>query len=106
VLAALAAWLLALRIVRPLDDLGRAVERIVREGDLTQHIEVSREDEIGRLGAAFAQLVSRLREVPQSLRESVEALSAEVARLDRSARDQNERVSRQAAALQETQVTA
>jgi len=104
--AALAAWLLSRRMVRPIEALNAAVERIVRDGDLTQQIEVSREDEIGRLGAAFAQLVAKLREVPQSLRESVEALSAEVARLDRAAHDQNERVSRQAAALQEAHVTA
>ena len=106
VLAALAAWLLSQRMVRPLDALGAAVERIVRDGDLTQQIEVSGHDEIGRLAASFAQLVTKLREVPRSLRESVLALSEEVARLDRAARDQNERVARQAAALQEAHVTA
>jgi methyl-accepting chemotaxis protein len=105
-LAALAAWLLSQRIARPLDALGAAVERIVRDGDLTQEIEVSRHDEIGRLAASFAQLVTKLREVPRSLRESVVALSEEVARLDGAARDQNERVARQAAALQEAHVTA
>jgi len=105
-LAALAAWLLSQRMVRPLDALGVAVERIVRDGDLTQQIEVSRHDEIGRLAASFAQLVTKLREVPRSLRESVQALSEEIARLEGAARDQNERVARQAAALQEAHVTA
>jgi methyl-accepting chemotaxis protein len=104
--AALAAWLWSLRMVRPLDALGAAVERIVQDGDLTQRIEISRQDEIGRLGSAFSQLVAKLREVPQSLRESVEALSVEVARLDKATQDQNERVSRQAAALQQAHVTA
>ena len=106
VVAVLAAWLLSRRMVRPLEALGAAVERIVREGDLAQEIEVSRDDEIGRLAASFSQLVTKLREVPQSLRESAVALSAEVARLDRAANEQNERVSRQAAALQQAQVTA
>jgi methyl-accepting chemotaxis protein len=106
VAAALAAWLLSRRMVRPLEALGAAVERIVREGDLAQEIEVSRNDEIGRLAASFSQLLAKLREVPQSLRESVEALSAEVARLDRAASEQNERVAQQAAALQQAQVTA
>ena len=105
-LAALAAWLLSQRMARPLEALGAAVERIVRDGDLTQEIQVSRHDEIGRLAASFAQLVTKLREVPRSLRESVLALSAEVARLDGAAHDQNERVARQAAALQEAHVTA
>ncbi len=106
VLAALGAWLLSRRMVLPLNALGAAVERIVRDGDLTQQIEIVRDDEIGRLAASFAQLVTKLREVPRSLRESVVALSEEVARLDKAARDQNERVTRQAAALQEAQVTA
>jgi len=104
--AALAAWLLSRTLVRPLNALGDAVERIVREGDLTQQIDISGNDEIGRLAASFAALVEKLREVPRSLRESVEALSEQVRRLDRAAREQNERVARQAAALQEAQVTA
>ncbi|HYY53633.1 MAG TPA: methyl-accepting chemotaxis protein [Myxococcales bacterium] len=104
--AAIAAWLLSRTLVRPLNRLGDAVERIVQEGDLTQQIEVSSDDEIGRLAGAFAALVEKLREVPRRLRESAEALSAQVERLDRAAREQNERVARQAAALQETQVTA
>jgi len=106
VAAALAAWLLSRTLVRPLNALGDAVERIVREGDLTQQIDISGNDEIGRLAASFAALVEKLREVPRSLRESVEALSEQVTRLDRAAREQNERVARQAAALQEAQVTA
>jgi methyl-accepting chemotaxis protein len=39
--AALAAWLLSRRMVRPIVALNAAVERIVRDGDLTQQIEVS-----------------------------------------------------------------
>jgi methyl-accepting chemotaxis protein len=106
VAAALAAWLLSRTLVRPLNALGDAVERIVRDGDLAQHIDVSGNDEIGRVAASFAALVEKLREVPRSLRESVEALSEQVNRLDRAAREQSERVARQAAALQEAQVTA
>jgi methyl-accepting chemotaxis protein len=104
--AAVAAWLLSRTLVRPLNRLGDAVERIVREGDLTQQIKVSGDDEIGRLAGSFAALLEKLREVPRSLRESVDALSAQVDRLDLAAREQNERVSRQAAALQEAHVTA
>ena len=105
--AAVAAWLLSRRLVRPLESLGAAMERIVREGDLTQKIEsAARNDEIGRLATSFATLVEKLRELPHNLRESASTLSAEVARLDRAVAQQNEGISRQAAALQETQVTA
>jgi len=104
--AAIAAWFLSRTLVRPLNALGKAVERIVREGDLAQRIEVSGDDEIGRLEASFASMVEKLREIPRSLQESVQALSVEVERLNKSAIDQNERVARQAAALQEAQITA
>ena len=104
--AGVAAWFLSRTLVRPLETLGKAVERIVREGDLAQKIEVSGDDEIGRLEASFAGMVEKLREVPRSLQESVQALSTEVLRLDKAAQEQNERVARQAAALQEAQVTA
>ena len=105
-LAAAAAWFFSGRLMRPLVALEAGVERIVREGDLAQHVEAEGDDEIGRLGRSFAAMVEKLRQVPQSLREHSNALSSEVMRLDQAAREQNERIARQAAALQQAQVTA
>ncbi|HEY5922673.1 MAG TPA: methyl-accepting chemotaxis protein [Kofleriaceae bacterium] len=93
-------------ITRPIILLRRATERIVSEGDLTQKIDISSRDEVGELAATFGQMVERLRSVPISMRESAELLTKTVARLSASTAEQGEAVTRQAAGLQETQVTA
>lgn len=93
-------------ITRPIVSLRLATERIVSEGDLTQKINVASRDEVGELAATFAQMVERLRSVPISMRESAELLTKTVDVLSRSTAEQGEAVTRQAAGLQETQVTA
>ena len=103
-LSALAAWFLSRRMLRPLVELGRAVRRI-EQGDLSQMVETPRDDEIGQLATSFSDMVKKLREVPLSLRQSTEKLTQEVVRLTDTARSQNERVTRQAAALQQAQAT-
>src|ERR1043165_5155186 len=93
-------------ITRPIVTLRQATERIVSAGDLTQTIDVKSSDEVGELAATFTQMVERLRSVPISMRESAELLTKTVARLSASTAEQGEAVTRQAAGLQETQVTA
>ncbi|HEY5947062.1 MAG TPA: methyl-accepting chemotaxis protein [Kofleriaceae bacterium] len=93
-------------ITRPIVSLRHATERIVSAGDLTQKIEIHSRDEVGELAATFAQMVERLRSVPISMRESAELLTKTVERLSASTAEQGEAVTRQAAGLQETQVTA
>src|SRR5687768_16440211 len=68
--AAALSLLLARRLVRPINALNIAVDRIVREGDLTRAIEVQSTDEIGQLAATFQKMVVKLREIPLSLDES------------------------------------
>src|SRR5438132_9958027 len=51
-------------------------------------------------------MVEKLRGIPLSLQESTELLSTAVANLNRSTGEQSQTLTRQAAALQETQVTA
>jgi methyl-accepting chemotaxis protein len=93
-------------ITRPIVSLREATERIVSAGDLTQKIEVKSSDEIGELATTFSAMVERLRSVPISMRESAELLTKTVERLSASTAEQGEAVTRQAAGLQETQVTA
>ncbi|QSQ20396.1 methyl-accepting chemotaxis protein [Pyxidicoccus parkwayensis] len=101
------AWLLARRISRPVLALREAVTRIVREGDLTQAIDVQADDdEVGELAGAFGQLVKQLRDTAHSLHQGTRVLSETVADLQAAAAQQERNVARQAAALQETQVTA
>ena len=93
-------------ITRPILSLRAATERIVRAGDLTQTIDFKSRDEVGELAATFAQMVERLRSVPISMRESAELLMRAVERLSTSTADQGASISRQAAGLQQTQITA
>jgi methyl-accepting chemotaxis protein len=93
------------RLVRPINALNLVVDRIVREGDLTQEIVVETQDEIGQLAGTFAKMVVKLRDIPLSLADSTKLLTDAVANLTTSTSEQSQFISRQAAALQETQVT-
>jgi methyl-accepting chemotaxis protein len=102
----LIAFFMGALITGPIVQLRRVTERIVLAGDLTQKIEVRSRDEIGQLATTFAKMVERLRSVPINMRASATKLSETVQRLTASTAEQGQAVTRQAAGLQETQVTA
>jgi methyl-accepting chemotaxis protein len=103
--AVFVSLVMARRLVRPINALNQVVDRIVREGDLTQEIRVETADEIGQLAATFAKMVAKLREIPANLQESTRLLHESVEHLSTSTTEQSQTVGRQAVALQETQVT-
>src|SRR2546427_1924463 len=105
VAAAFISLMLVARFVAPLRNLTRAARRIV-DGDLTQEIEVTTNDEVGQLAAGFAQMVEKMKEVLRALQESVQLLANAGGELSQSTNDQSQTITRQATALQETQVTA
>lgn len=105
ILSAIVAFIVVGRFVAPLRKLTQMASRIV-EGDLTQKVDVSTNDEVGELAAAFAQMVEKLKEVLRALQESVALLTRAGNDLGQSTSDQGQTMTRQAAALQETQVTA
>ena len=93
------------RFVDPLRKLTQVARRIV-EGDLTQKVEVTTSDEVGELAAAFAQMVEKLKEVLRALQDSVKLLTDAGNELGQSTSEQSQTITRQATALQQTQVTA
>jgi methyl-accepting chemotaxis protein len=93
-------------ITRPLAELTRATAEIVRSGDLTQKIDAHSQDEIGELSRTFNEMVEKLRDMATSLRQTLTRLREAVGDLDTANSQQRETITRQAAALQETQVTA
>jgi methyl-accepting chemotaxis protein len=103
---ALFAFLLARGIARPLTRLNQAVRRIVKEGDLTHKLQPEGDDEVGELARSFVQMVENLRETTQSLQRGTQVLTDTVDELTRAAEQQENNITRQASALQETQVTA
>ncbi|NBD13973.1 methyl-accepting chemotaxis protein [Corallococcus silvisoli] len=93
-------------IVRPLAELTSVAGHIVSSGDLTRPIQVRGTDEVGRLSHSFSQMVGKLREVTLNLQHAASALTQSTDHLNASSTEQAQTISRQAAALQETQVTA
>jgi methyl-accepting chemotaxis protein len=63
-------------------------------------------DEVGRLAASFTRMVAALRETTSTLQRAAQMLGESVENLSATAREQDQTVARQAAALQETQTTA
>ena len=105
VVAAFLSLVVVARFVAPLRTLTHAARRIV-DGDLTQQIEVTANDEVGEVAAAFMQMVEKMKEVLRALQESVQLLTNAGGELSQSTTDQSQTITRQATALQETQVTA
>ncbi len=106
VLAATGAFFLARTITRPMTALSGMVTRIIQERDLTQPLPVrATPDEVGELGAAFARMLDHLRDTTAGLQHGMRVLTDTVAELNEATRQQEKNIARQAAALQETQVT-
>ena len=99
------AWLLVRQMISPLKRLTHLTSRIL-EGDLTQRVDVDSSDEIGELAAAFGAMVEKLKQVVGALQDSVRLLKQAGDDLGTSTSEQSETITRQATALQETQVTA
>jgi two-component system sensor histidine kinase MprB len=60
IVAALAAWLIARRIVRPVEQLTGAAEHVAQTQDLSAQIDVARGDELGRLAESFNTMLGAL----------------------------------------------
>jgi methyl-accepting chemotaxis protein len=100
------AWWLARGIAQPLTALSEAVTHVIEEGDLSHRVEVSTQDEVGDLARAFSRMMDHLRETTLGLQEGAQVLTTALTELSAAAQQQQGNLSRQAAALQETQVTA
>ncbi len=94
------------KLISPIRELSEVTRRIVEEGDLTQDVQVGSNDEVGVLAGRFKAMVERLREIPRALSAQAEALGMAVMALETATAAQSAVVTRQATALQETQVTA
>jgi len=88
-------WLAARQIVQPIEALVKSAQ-VISSGDLSEHVEVTRRDEIGNLAEAFNSMRSQLRDLIGNLEQRVtnrtKALetSADVSRRLTSILDPNE----------------
>jgi methyl-accepting chemotaxis protein len=103
--ALLLAFGLRRSLVHPIRELKRVARKISQHGDLTLTVPVRSTDEVGQLADAFREMVERLRIIHHELRGSGGTLAESSAKMRRSAEQQQETVSSQAAALHQTRVT-
>src|SRR3954462_11971254 len=92
--------------VRPIRRLTALTNEIATRGDLTIPIDARSQDEIGDLARSFARMVDGLRGINGGLQESARVLTTSGSDLTHSAQEQQHTITRQAAALQQTQSTA
>ncbi len=102
----LGALIAAMVVIRPVRALIAATQVIAETGDLTQPIAIRSGDELGQLADSFSKMVSRLREALNKLLTANGALATLMVELRGSADEQTRNATQQAAALQETHVTA
>lgn len=71
VIAGTGAWLITRRILKPVQQLTNASERVALTQDLNTPIKVNRPDEVGRLGRSFNAMLEALRNSRQQQRQFV-----------------------------------
>ena len=90
-LAVGASFMLAQRLVQPIDALRRAAVRVAA-GDLTERIQVETGDELQALGNEFNRMTSRLRESYALLEQKVQERTRDLARAVREIKAQSEQL--------------
>ncbi|NMO22298.1 methyl-accepting chemotaxis protein [Pyxidicoccus fallax] len=89
----------------PLGKLTSVATRIAQEGDLSQPIDASSQDEVGELARGFQVMVTRLRDVPNTISSVVADLSAAAGRLTQASQDQVTFLTNQSRSLTEASTT-
>ena len=78
VIAGLAGWLAARRVVTPVEELSSAAETIARTRNLSMSIETTGQDEVARLGQSFNTMLDALRTSRAQQRRLVQDASHEL----------------------------
>jgi methyl-accepting chemotaxis protein len=102
----LLSTLVSRRVVRSIRKLIEASRQIVERNDLTHRIESDSDDEVGQLADSFSLMVDALRNALTALQSTSSSLLDAAEQLRETTEAERELLNKQAAALQETQVTA
>lgn len=78
VIATAAGWMMARRALSPVDEITRTAVNIYRAESLDQRVNVKTNDEVGRLGGAFNEMLERLSELFASQQRFVADVSHEM----------------------------
>ncbi|MEH0875277.1 methyl-accepting chemotaxis protein [Pectobacterium cacticida] len=100
-LGMLISWLISRQITIPLGNTLRMAERIAT-GDLTQSINTTRKDELGKLMSAMAKMNGNLHDMIDDIRVGVSQISNASSEIVAGNTDLSSRTEQQAAAVEET----
>jgi methyl-accepting chemotaxis protein len=104
ILPTITAWMLARRQAQGAGAVGKAIEGLA-VGHISSPDWVST-DEMGDLAFALNSVLSKLRQIPETLASSASRLVAAGKELSEANNEQQQSLNQQAAAIQETQVTS
>ncbi|NGQ93948.1 methyl-accepting chemotaxis protein [Brevibacillus sp. SYP-B805] len=99
-IGAIMIYFIIMSIIRPLNKLVEASGKI-SQGDLTQRVEIKREDEIGKTALSFNQMADSLHAIIKDVRDNATRLSDSSAQLSANSL-QNNKVSEQIAEAAQT----
>jgi methyl-accepting chemotaxis protein len=97
-----ASWLIARKIVKPLRQMVTVLGIAEREGDLTQRLEVRRQDEIGTLARWFNTFMEKLHDILCQVQSSADHLTTAAHQLSTATGQFSSGAQHQAASLEET----
>jgi methyl-accepting chemotaxis protein/aerotaxis receptor len=100
-LGMLLAWMLIRSVVRPLKEV-EEISMAVSSGDLTRRIDVSTDDEVGRVLQAVKNVNGNMRGIVQDVRLGSGAISQSSQEVAAGSNDLSQRTQEQASALEET----
>jgi len=99
-------------IVRPLAAAASAMREIQQQGNLTRRIEISGQDEVGRMGVSFNAMMAALQDIIGKVRAAADSVGAQSSQLSGTAQalessttQQSEAVAGSAAAIEELTVS-
>ncbi len=99
-------WLMMSRTLKPIKALTEIARKIATEGDLTQKIKIESRDEVGQMAGFFNEMLEAQKKMVQDLSFTIITLNETVRDMEALSEAQNQSVTVQATALQQTQVTA
>jgi len=94
-------WVMSRKLTRAASQAVQAAESIA-EGDLSQTITVTSQDEMGQLLDALSRMQAKLRQTVSGVRQSAESVATASAEISQGNNDLSQRTEQQASALQET----
>jgi len=78
-------------LFEPMEEILEA-NRMFSDGDMTRRVEISRNDEVGRIGESYNQMAERIHSLVHNLEDEVKARTEEIRNTNRKLEESNDRL--------------